>query len=122
MINPGLSVETVIWVNFFPHPCLLCFSCQLTFVPRGSPFSSSRPFALWYKLAVQLQMLALQMPVSFVVISAAPGALGYLSFFSSFNPHPRVYLLILEREEEGKTETLISCLWYVPRPGIKPAA
>ena len=38
------------------------------------------------------------------------------------NLHPRICLLILEREEgrERERETSISCLLYAPQPGIEP--
>ena len=49
-----------------------------------------------------------------------------LSSSCFINPHLRVCLLILVREEVGvrgraERETLISCLLYAPQPGIEPA-
>ena len=49
-----------------------------------------------------------------------------ISFFSSFfNPHSKIYLLILERGE-GKERNIdvrekqTGCLMYVPQPGNEP--
>ena len=50
----------------------------------------------------------------------------FISYF--LNPHPRICLLILEREEKREREkhqcereTSIGCLSYTPRQGIEPA-
>ena len=63
----------------------------------------------------------------FMLMLVISSLLFHLLFF--FNPHPRTCLLVLEsregRERERKkhpweTETLISCLLYIPRLGAEP--
>ena len=55
--------------------------------------------------------------------------INYIFKKNFFNPHPRIYSLILERgtgkrgrEGERERETLIGCLQYTPGLGIEPAA
>ena len=60
------------------------------------------------------------------VATYLPGLVFKILIKKKKNPHPRIWLRILEREEGGEKcrcerETSIGCFPYAPRPGISPA-
>ena len=139
---PTFCLLSVLPASSFPHPtsqaCTLCkFWPQAVFLrlrhhPKKARWDS-RPDL--YQVSEEVYQGVSALSRAPKMYSAGTKALHSQDMVEAtfllkyFNPHPRICLLILEKEE-GERErekhqcekaTLIGCLSYTPDSGIKPA-